>query len=107
MTRWGVDAHIGILFGWINQLILIIYSLALCVMILYAYLAWYKRISLKQTTIQFSNLFLSTWKSAKTLQRLTLGTILIILGLLLPLFGLSLVVALVAIFISGVKEKKA
>ncbi len=107
LTRWGVDAHIGILFGWINQLILIIYSLALCVMILYAYLAWYKRTGLKQTTIQFSNLFLSTWKSAKTLQRLTLGTILIILGLLLPLFGLSLVVALVAIFISRIKKKKA
>jgi len=107
LTRWGVDAHIGILFGWINQLILVIYSLALCAMIFYAYLAWYKRTSLKQTTIQFSNLFLSTWKSAKTLQRLTLGTILIILGLLLPLFGLSLVVALVAIFISSIKEKKA
>ncbi|MNR83155.1 hypothetical protein D3C72_139270 [compost metagenome] len=107
LTRWGVDAHIGILFGWINQLILIIYSLALCVMILYAYLAWYKRTNLKQTTIHVSNLFLSTWKSVKTLQRLTLGTILIILGLLLPLFGLSLVVALIAIFISGVKEKKA
>lgn len=106
LTRWGVDAHIGILFGWINQLILIIYSLAVCIMILYAYLAWYKRTSLKQTTIQFSNLFLSTWKSAKTLQRLTLGTILIILGLLLPLFGLSLVVALVAIFICSIKEKK-
>lgn len=107
LTRWGVDAHIGILFGWINQFILIIYSLALCIMILYAYLAWYKRTSLKQTTIQFSNLFLSTWKSAKTLQRLTLATILIILGLLLPLFGLSLVVALVAIFISRIKKKKA
>lgn len=107
LTRWGVDAHIGILFGWINQLILIIYSLALCAMILYAYLAWYKRTSLQQTIIQFSKLFLSTWKNAKTLQRLTLATILIILGLLLPLLGLSLVVALIAIFISSIKEKKA
>jgi uncharacterized iron-regulated membrane protein len=106
LTRWGVDAHIGILFGWINQLILIIYSLALCVMILYAYVAWYKRTSFKQTTIQFSNLFLSSWKSAKMLQRLTLATILIILGLLLPLFGLSLVVVLVVIFIGGIREKR-
>ena len=21
LTRWGVDAHIGVLFGWVNQLI--------------------------------------------------------------------------------------
>ncbi|MFH4175747.1 PepSY-associated TM helix domain-containing protein, partial [Acinetobacter baumannii] len=22
LTRWGVDAHIGVLFGWVNQLVL-------------------------------------------------------------------------------------
>ncbi|MGR3978711.1 PepSY domain-containing protein [Acinetobacter sp. 1207_04] len=107
LTRWGVDAHIGILFGWINQLILIIYSLALCVMILYAYLAWYKKTNFKQTVIQFSNLFLSVWTNSNMLQRVTLGTILIIFGVLLPLFGFSLIVGLVAIFIGSINERKA
>ena len=107
LTRWGVDAHIGILFGLVNQLILIIYSLALCVMILYAYLAWYKKTNFKQTVIQFSNLFLSVWTNSNMLQRVTLGTILIIFGVLLPLFGLSLIVGLVAIFIGSINERKA
>lgn len=34
LTRWGVDAHIGVLFGWVNQVILMIYALALCFLIL-------------------------------------------------------------------------
>ena len=106
LTRWGVDAHIGILFGWINQFILIIYSLALCIMILYAYLAWYKKTNFKQTVIQFSNLFLSVWTNSNMLQRVTLGTILIIFGVLLPLFGFSLIVGLVAIFIGSINERK-
>lgn len=39
LMHWGVDAYIYILFGWINQLVLIISSLVLCVMIVYAYFA--------------------------------------------------------------------
>ena len=36
-----------------NQLVLIISSLVLCVMILYASFAWYKRTDFKQTSKQF------------------------------------------------------
>ena len=42
LTRWGVDAHIGVLFGWINQLVLALYAFALCIMIIYAYKAAFK-----------------------------------------------------------------
>ncbi|WP_265733459.1 hypothetical protein [Acinetobacter sp. ANC 4654] len=51
--HWGADAHIGILFGWINQLVLIISSLVLCVMILYACFTWYKKTGFKQTSKPF------------------------------------------------------
>ena len=33
LTRWGVDFHMGILFGLANQLLLIAFGIALCVMI--------------------------------------------------------------------------
>ena len=106
LTRWGVDAHIGILFGWINQLILIIYSFALCAMIFYAYLAWYKKTDFKQTIQQFSVLFINTWRHGNSLQRTTLVTLLTTLGIVLPLLGFSLIMALVAIFIGSIKQKE-
>lgn len=106
LTRWGVDAHIGILFGWINQLILIIYSFALCAMIFYAYLAWYKKTDFKQSIQQFSVLFINTWRHGNSLQRTTLVTLLTTLGIVLPLLGFSLIMALVAIFIGSIKQKE-
>ena len=30
LTRWGVDAHMGVLFGWPNQLLLVLFALGLC-----------------------------------------------------------------------------
>lgn len=35
LTRWGVDFHMGILFGLANQLVLIAFGIALCVLIVW------------------------------------------------------------------------
>ena len=40
LTRWGVDAHMGVLFGLPNQLILAAFGLGLCVMIAFGYHLW-------------------------------------------------------------------
>lgn len=106
LTRWGVDAHIGILFGWMNQLVLIIYALALCSMIIYAYLAWYKRTDLKQTTIQLVGQTIMIWKQAAIKQKIILFFVLSIMGILLPIFGISVLVALVIIIIKHVTAQE-
>ena len=43
LTRWGVDFHMGILFGLVNQLLLIAFGTALCVMIVVGYRLWWIR----------------------------------------------------------------
>lgn len=43
LTRWGIDAHTGILFGPVNQLLLVTLALALVVLILWGYRMWWQR----------------------------------------------------------------
>lgn len=43
LTRWGVDFHMGILFGLANQLALIAFGAALCVLIIWGYRLWWMR----------------------------------------------------------------
>ncbi|WP_313080414.1 PepSY-associated TM helix domain-containing protein [Atlantibacter sp.] len=43
LTRWGVDFHMGVLFGLINQLALVGFGAALCVLIVMGYRQWWLR----------------------------------------------------------------
>ena len=89
LTRWGVDFHMGILFGLVNQLLLVAFGLALCVLIIWGYRMWWMRrparsaVSPVQTLCQ-SWLALSVWGRGVTV------VISILLGLALPVMGVSL-----------------
>lgn len=99
LTRWGVDAHIGVLFGWVNQLVLALYALGLCFMIIYAYKAWFKTSNLKITTSHFVSQTLLVWKRATNQQKIITAFTFIILGIILPIFGFSLLITLVILLI--------
>ena len=43
LTCWGIDAHMGILFGLPNQLLLAAFGLGLCLMIVLGYRMWWSR----------------------------------------------------------------
>lgn len=43
LTRWGVDAHMGVLFGLPNQILLAIFGLGLCTTIIWGYRMWWIR----------------------------------------------------------------
>lgn len=89
LTRWGVDFHMGILFGLANQLLLVAFGLALCVLIIWGYRMWWMRrpaqsaVSPVQTLCQ-SWLALSVWGRGVTV------LISVLLGLALPVMGVSL-----------------
>jgi len=91
LTRWGVDFHMGILFGLVNQLLLIAFGTALCVLIIWGYRMWWMRRpampggSPVQTLCQ-SWLGLSGWGRTIT----AVGSVL--LGVALPVMGASLAV---------------
>lgn len=91
LTRWGVDFHMGILFGLANQLVLIAFGVALCVLIILGYRMWWMRrpamsaANPVQTLCQ-SWLALPLWGRGVTL------LISVLLGLALPVMGVSLAV---------------
>ncbi|MFG6074522.1 PepSY-associated TM helix domain-containing protein [Enterobacter ludwigii] len=89
LTRWGVDFHMGILFGLANQLLLIAFGIALCVLIVWGYRMWWMRrpaqsvVNPVQTLCQ-SWLALSGWARAVT------AIVSVLLGLAMPVMGVSL-----------------
>jgi uncharacterized iron-regulated membrane protein len=43
LARWGIDAHMGVLFGVANQLLLVAFGTGLVVLILLGYRMWWRR----------------------------------------------------------------
>ena len=93
LTRWGVDFHMGILFGLANQLLLIVFGIALCVMIVVGYRLWWIRRP-ASSAFNPANTLLHAWLGLAWPARLSIGVITVMLGLALPLMGISLALCL-------------
>ena len=89
LTRWGVDFHMGILFGLVNQLLLVAFGLALCVLILWGYRMWWMRRPAQSTANPVQTLCQS-WLALSGWGKVVTAIISILLGLALPVMGVSL-----------------
>lgn len=94
LTRWGVDFHMGVLFGLPNQLVLIAFGLALCVMIVMGYRLWWLRrpagasVNPVQTLVQ-------SWLALPVVGRTGVSIVALLLALALPVLGVSLLLFLI------------
>ncbi|ASO21231.1 putative iron-regulated membrane protein [Actinoalloteichus hoggarensis] len=43
LARWGIDAHMGFLFGWVNQAVLVLLAVSLLGVIFWGYRMWWLR----------------------------------------------------------------
>ncbi|WP_434670080.1 PepSY-associated TM helix domain-containing protein [Klebsiella sp. B345] len=93
LTRWGVDFHMGILFGLANQLLLIAFGIALCVMIVVGYRLWWIRRP-AHAAFNPANTLVQAWVNLGWPARVTTLVIAVMLGLALPLMGISLAACL-------------
>lgn len=93
LTRWGVDAHMGILFGVANQLVLAFFGLALCVLIVLGYRLWWLRRPAQPRHHPADTLFWA-WQRMSLSLRFLLAVVLVVLGFSLPLMGISLLLFL-------------
>ncbi|MDM9616750.1 PepSY-associated TM helix domain-containing protein [Kosakonia cowanii] len=84
LTRWGVDFHMGVLFGILNQLVLIAFGSALCVMIIVGYRLWWIRRPAASETL------LHAWLQLPIVGRCVVPIIALLLGLAMPVMGGSL-----------------
>lgn len=103
LTRWGVDFHMGVLFGLANQLLLILFGAALCVMIVVGYRLWWIRRPAGAALNPAATL-LSCWLSLSRAGRFGTLVIALLLGLMLPVMGGSL---LLFILIDALRWKRA
>ncbi|WP_154931034.1 PepSY-associated TM helix domain-containing protein [Klebsiella grimontii] len=93
LTRWGVDFHMGILFGLVNQLLLIAFGTALCVMIVVGYRLWWIRRPARAAANP-ANTLIQAWFGLAWPARLLTAVIAVLLGVALPLMGGSLALCL-------------
>ncbi|MEM6159621.1 DUF2534 family protein [Erwinia sp. P6884] len=91
LTRWGVDAHMGVLFGLPNQLILAAFGLGLCIMIVLGYRMWWLRRPAAAETSSVRTL-LSAWQQLTPAIKIFTALLALALGCALPVMGISLLV---------------
>ncbi|MEH0888171.1 PepSY-associated TM helix domain-containing protein [Enterobacter sp. UNJFSC 003] len=94
LTRWGVDFHMGILFGIANQLLLIAFGIGLCVLIIWGYRMWWMRRP-TQSAASPAQTLCQSWLALSHSARGSTVVASVLLGLALPVMGVSLVVFIV------------
>ncbi|MDR7343387.1 putative iron-regulated membrane protein [Pantoea alhagi] len=93
LTRWGVDAHMGILFGLANQLVLALFGVALCVLIVLGYRLWWRRRP-AQPQHHPADTLIQAWQRMGLSLRFLLSVVLVLLAFSLPVMGISLLLFL-------------
>lgn len=91
LIRWGVDAHMGVLFGLANQILMALFGLALTGLIVLGYLMWWRRrpaagAGLAPLSAAFAQL--------PAPARVSVLLVALLLGWSLPLMGASLLLFL-------------
>ncbi|SGW49835.1 pepSY-associated TM helix family protein [Staphylococcus argenteus] len=94
---WGIPLHEGHLFGILNKIINLLVCIALLVAIGMGFVSWIKRT--KNASVKLPH-------RVKKPVSLTLVIFLVILGLLMPLFGLSLILVFLLELILYFKDRK-
>ncbi|MGJ0191428.1 DUF2534 family protein [Pantoea sp. RRHST58] len=89
LTRWGVDAHMGVLFGWPNQLLLALFGFGLCASIVLGYRMWW----IRRPALPAQNpaqTLLVAWLAMPRYAQATSLIVALALGWALPVMGGSL-----------------
>ncbi|WP_341521429.1 PepSY-associated TM helix domain-containing protein [Pseudomonas sp. G.S.17] len=92
LTRWGIDAHMGALFGLANQLVLLVFASGLAAMVIMGYLMWWRRRPSLFPGRGHQTTLLSAWRSLHLGAQLAVILVALLLGSALPVLGWSLVV---------------
>ena len=105
LTRWGVDAHMGVLFGLPNQLLLALFGLGLCSMIVLGYRMWWLRRP-KQIEASPAQTLTETWLAIPHYSKGTCLILALALGYALPVMGVSLLVFLLVDILRWRKQQR-
>ncbi len=105
LARWGIDAHMGVLFGWPNQIALLLLGAGLVTLIVLGYRMWWRRRPTRATGMTFGRpIPRGQWRKAPPALVIGLGVLAAAIGWFVPLFGLSLLAFLVIDLLLGLRS---
>ena len=93
LIRWGIDLHMGILFGVANQVLMAAIATGLIVSIVYGYRIWWLR---RPAPGSPPKTLLQSWMRLSSPLKISSVAIALFLGWVLPLVGVSLLAFLLA-----------
>lgn len=105
LTRWGVDAHMGKLFGMANRLLLLGFSFGICLLLVLGYRMWWIRRPSRPQDNPLQTLS-ACWLSLSIPWQILIVMLAIVLGYGLPVLGASLLVFLLIDVLLWKKYKK-
>ncbi|MEU4739780.1 PepSY domain-containing protein [Actinosynnema sp. NPDC023658] len=104
LARWGIDAHMGVLFGWPNQLVLLALGLGLVALVVLGYRVWW----LRRPTRGFGRpVPRGQWRKVPRAQLVVVLVVAAAVGWFVPLLGLSLVAFLLVDAVVGRRSRRA
>ncbi|WP_128380734.1 PepSY-associated TM helix domain-containing protein [Streptomyces cavernae] len=98
LTRWGIDAHTGTLFGIANQLVLMALALALILLIVWGYRMWWQRGRGRTFGRPIPR---GAWQQVPPQILVPLPAAVAVLGYFVPLLGIPLVAFIAADVVLG------
>lgn len=109
LTDWAIDAHMGVLFGLVNQIVLALTAIGLITIVLRGYLMWWQRRPIRGSAWAVGRPPLrGSIRNLPLTALVPLGIVAVAVGWFLPLFGLSLLAfLLVDILVGAVKRRTA
>ncbi|WP_019806741.1 PepSY-associated TM helix domain-containing protein [Saccharomonospora halophila] len=91
LARWGIDAHMGLLFGWVNQIVLVALGLGLLGVIFWGYRMWWLRRPRRGTRGGFGRPpARGAWRRVPGTVLTPLIVVVALIGYFVPLLGVSL-----------------
>jgi uncharacterized iron-regulated membrane protein len=106
LSRWGIDAHMGLLFGWANQIVLTALAVGLICLVLWGYRMWWLRRPTRGETRFGRQPVRGAWRrvSGRVLAPLLVAAA--VIGYFLPVLGMSLLGFLVLDILLGLRKRE-
>lgn len=94
LTSWGIALHMGILFGLVSQIALVVLAVVLLSVIVRGYMLWWRRRPKRKTRAMGKAPSRGAWRRASPAMLIAAAALTVGIGWFVPLLGLSLLVFL-------------
>ncbi|GAB3990070.1 PepSY-associated TM helix domain-containing protein [Nocardioides marmoraquaticus] len=107
LASWGIDLHMGVLFGLANQVALLVLALGIAAMTVLGYRMWWQRRPTRGGRRLGRPARRGAWREASPAQLVGVAVVAAAVGWFVPLLGVSLLVFLAVDVALGLRARRA